>query len=112
VFKEENISTYAKRILPRGITYIKEFRNGDEISKFSKFILDVYEKVKNLSSKPRDPSNELEEFFEKYYVNTPLRKLENVIKPWLEVFNIVKDLSKDSTLYIVTYGKAKEDQYL
>ena len=105
-----SISSYAKRVLPRGVPYLSVslefFRDGyvEELRKWARMIREeVLPKVRSLHSEPRK-LEPLETFLEVFYVNTPKRKVENVVKPWIMLYEKVKDLAPKTTLYITFYG--------
>lgn len=122
--RRRSVSTYAKRILPRGYESardiirkvgVSEFffydvvcePNSERVAKvlaeFNRFIDEVYERVRNLRSKPRDTDG-VEGFFEAIYARVPKRKLR-VVREWIELYEKVKDLTPKTTLYVVFYGQ-------
>ncbi|MEM1690054.1 MAG: hypothetical protein QXG48_00650 [Thermofilaceae archaeon] len=67
-------------------------------------------RIEDLERKRRKPVkpkqlDPLDAFLEAFFERTPRRKIENVVKPWLEVFEKVKGLAPQATLYIICYGK-------
>jgi len=123
-----SISSYAKKVLPRGIIsvrdlisdkYLRSFfgltdlaKKPDYVNMWTKYVREVIiPKVNKLHSEPRilDP---LSSFIEAFYVNAPLRKINNVVKRWIEIYDKVKDLAPKSTLYIVFYGRKSDPNYV
>jgi len=125
MLRRRNISSYAKRILPRGYEWagslckelgvdpwrllyaLRDEPNGNLatrfLQRFNEFVDEVYNRIQSLHSKPRDTDG-LEGFFEAIYARTPRRKLK-VVKEWVELYEKVKHLAPKTTLYIVFYGQ-------
>ena len=125
VLRRRSISTYAKRILPRGYESIKDILrklkipdweffynikyepNNEVVTKalteFNNFIDMIYEHIRNLHTRPRSIDG-VDGFFEAIYARVPKRKLK-VVKDWLELYGKVKDLAPKTTLYVVFYGQ-------
>ena len=125
VLRRRSISTYAKRILPRGYESIKDILrklkipdweffynikyepNNEVVTKalteFNNFIDMIYERIRNLHTRPRNIDG-VDGFFEAIYARVPKRKLK-VVKDWLELYGKVKDLAPKTTLYVVFYGQ-------
>jgi len=106
-----SLSTYAKRLLPsfpwRKVDPLLSLASLARVAE--EWASDVLDKalpaVRQLPrSEPRrlDP---LEELLDTYYLSTPKRKLQNVVEPWLRVFDAVKGLAPRASLYIVFRGK-------
>ena len=119
--RRRSISTYAKRILPRGYESARDIirkvggygfyydmvhepsRVTKVLAEFNRFISEVYEKIQNLHSKPRDIDG-VGGFFEAIYARIPRRKLR-IVREWIELYEKVKDLAPKTTLYVVFYGQ-------
>ncbi len=106
-----SISSYARRVLPRGVprffVSIRFFdlESAEKLREWTRMLREeILPKVRSLHSEPKK-LEPLEAFLEVFYVNTPKRKVENVVKPWLELFEKVKDLAPKATLYITFYGQ-------
>jgi len=109
-------SSYARKILPRGVPRIfdddplflaQHFIDGvaERVVAWTRMVREeILPRVRNLRSKPVK-LKPLEAFLEAFYERAPRRKVENAVRPWLELFEKVKDLAPRATLYIVFYGK-------
>jgi len=148
-----SISTYAKKVLPRGYVWVKDlildavlkdqqlyskifndvpfgdykrnlayvknymgffdvFNYPDIVNYFTNFIRsEILPKVRNLHTEPKiiDP---LTAFVEAFYAQTPKKKIDNVVKRWIEIYEKVKDLAPKATLYIVFYGRRKDPNFV
>jgi len=122
--RRRSISTYAKRILPRGYESARDIIKkvggsslfyldiiydpaSEKVTKvlaeFNRFIDEIHSRIQNLHSKPRDIDG-VEGFFEAIYARIPRRKLR-VVREWLDLYNKVKGLAPRTTLYVVFYGQ-------
>ena len=122
--RRRNISTYAKRILPRGYESVKDILKRLEtpewatlyiklephneivtkaLTEFNNFINEVHERVRNLRTKPKEIDG-IDGFFEAIYARIPKRKLK-VVRDWLKLYEKVRGLAPKTTLYVVFYGQ-------
>ena len=125
VLRRRSISSYLKKVLPRGYEsardiikevsvpewaffyYIVRDPSEEKVTKvlrrFNEFIQHIDARIQNIRAKPRN-KNGVEGFFEAIYARIPRRKLR-IVKEWLELYEKVKDLAPKTTLYVVFYGQ-------